>query len=92
MLALVESWKQSGMTQIEFTRRHHITLSKFRYWVHKSSAQNGDSLSSGFIRVSDNGFSLSGPTDEIRLHYPNGAWLSLPGRTTVAVLKTLVDF
>jgi len=36
MLSLVESWQQPSMTQNEFARQNHITLSRFRYWVHKS--------------------------------------------------------
>lgn len=92
MFELVETWKQSGLTQIEFARDHNLTLSKFRYWVHKSRALGADDASSGFVRLSGNGFSLNGTTGEIRLHYPNGVWLSLPGNTPVPVLKTLVDF
>ena len=92
MLALVESWLESDKTQIEFAREHGLTISKFRYWVHKCAAQNSDGTSSGFIRVSGNGFSLSGATNEIRLHYPNGVWVSLPAVTPVSALKTLVDF
>ena len=92
MFKLVESWKQSGLTQIEFARDHNLTLSKFRYWVHKSRILGTGDASSGFVRLSGNGFSLSGTNGEIRLHYPNGVWLSLPGHTPVSVLKTLVDF
>ncbi|MFW6246471.1 MAG: IS66 family insertion sequence element accessory protein TnpA [Tangfeifania sp.] len=92
MLALVESWQKSCITQAEFARQHNVTLSKFRYWVHKSKGQNSNSLTRDFIRLSGNGFSLSGANNEIRLHYPNGVWLSLPGNTPVPVLKTLVDF
>ncbi len=92
MFELVETWKQSGLTQIEFARDHNLTLSKFRYWVHKSRALGPDYASSGFVRFSGNGFSLNGTTGEIRLHYPNGVWLSLPGNTPVPVLRTLVDF
>lgn len=92
MFELVETWKQSGLTQIEFARDHNLTSSKFRYWVHKSKALDGDDASPGFVRLSGSGFSLNGTTGEIRLYYPNGVWLSLPCNTPVPVLKTLVDF
>jgi len=92
MLALVESWQESGITQAEFARQHNVTLSKFRYWVHKSKGQNSDSLTPGFIRLSGNGFSVSGTNNEIRLDYPNGVSLSLPAGIPLTVLKRLVDY
>ena len=58
MFKLVESWKQSGLTQIEFARDHNLTLSKFRYRVHKSRVVDADYASSGFIRGSEDSFSL----------------------------------
>jgi len=92
MFDLVQTWKESNKTQVEFAREHNITLSKFRYWIHKSRVTSGESLSSGFIRISGNGFSMKGANDEIRLHYPNGTWLSLPSGIPVSVLKTLIYF
>lgn len=92
MFELVATWKQSGLTQIEFARENDLTVSKFRYWVHKSRAFGSDDASSGFVRISGNVFSLNGTSGEIHLHYPNGVWLSLPGNTPVPVLKTLVDY
>lgn len=92
MLALVESWRESGMTQSEFSRQHNVTLSKFRYWVYKSKRQNRDSITSDFIQLSGNGFSLSGANNEIRLHYPNGVSLSLPAGMPLSALKNLIDY
>lgn len=92
MLELVETWKQSGLTQIQFAREHNLSLSTFRYWVYKSRRLDVTDASSGFVRLSGNDFSLGSTPGEIRLHYPNGVWLSLPGNTPVSVLKTLVDF
>lgn len=92
MLALVESWQESGITQAEFASQHNVTLSKFRYWVHKSKRQNSDDSSCGFIQLSGDGFSVSGANNEIRLHYPNGVSLSLPAGTSLTVLKSLVDY
>jgi hypothetical protein len=92
MLALVESWKQSGMAQNEFAREQNITLTKFQYWVHKSKTLTDESSRSGFICLNEKGFSKKGSNDEIRLHYPNGTWLSLPSGIPVSVLKSLIDF
>jgi hypothetical protein len=95
MLALVESWRESDKTQIEFARENGLTVSKFRYWVHKSRNSNSSSqlmTSSGFIRLPDKNLIPNQTEDAIRLHYPNGVWLSLPAGTSINVLKNLVDF
>jgi len=36
MLNHIKSWQQSGITQVEYCRRHHITSKKFEYWLRKS--------------------------------------------------------
>ena len=92
MFALVESWQESDKTQIEFARENGLTVSKFRYWIHKFRTQNSDVSSSGFIQLSGNGFSVSGANNEIRLDYPNGVSLSLPSGTSISVLKNLIDY
>ena len=93
MLALVESWRESGKTQLEFAHENGLTVSKFRYWVHKSRNLSDSNLpSSGFIRVSENSLPLDETGDEIRLRYPNGVLLSLPAGTPLSVLKNLIDF
>ncbi len=93
MFALVESWRESDKTQIEFARENGLTISRFRYWVYKRrNISDGNLPSSGFIRIPGNGFSVSGANNEIRLHYPNGVWVSLPSGTPVSALKTLIDY
>ena len=92
MFALVEAWRESGMTQNEFASQHNITLSKFQYWVGKyKSIATGDGPA-GFVQICSNDTPFSGSGNEIRLHYPNGMWLSLPCDTPVSVLKALVAF
>ena len=92
MFALVESWRESDKTQNEFARENGLTVSKFRYWIHKCRTQNSDVSSSGFIQLSGNGFSVKCANNEIRLHYPNGVSLSLPADTSLSVLKNLIDY
>ncbi len=36
MLQHVKSWQHSGITQVEYCRRHQITEKKFAYWLRKS--------------------------------------------------------
>jgi hypothetical protein len=93
MHALVASWRESDKTQIEFARENGLTVSKFRYWVHKSRNISDSNLpSSGFIRISDNNLQLNETGNTIRLHYPNGVSLSLPAGTSLSVIKNLIDY
>jgi hypothetical protein len=81
MLAMVEAWRQSGMTQKQFTGQHNISLSKFLYWVKKSK----ESYQNGFVQL--NPTSGSG----IIVRYPSGIELMLPNETPLQVLKALVN-
>ncbi len=36
MLNHIKSWQQSGITQVEYCRRHQITVKKLEYWLRKS--------------------------------------------------------
>ncbi|MBW6481191.1 MAG: hypothetical protein K0B37_17315 [Bacteroidales bacterium] len=91
MLELVEAWRESDSTQIDFANKHNISISKFRYWVNKSRQPDNENDTAGFLQLSNPNFPIGSSVNEIRLHYPNGTWLSLPAGTPVAVLKTLVD-
>lgn len=83
MLSLVEHWKQSGLSQIEFASNNNIKLFTLRYWINKSR-QVGDTGSS-FIQ-------LNNPTGApICLTYPNGVELLLPVHTPLNLIKGLVN-
>ena len=83
-LALVEQWKQSGISQAKFTQENNIQILKFRYWVRQHSRQSKKEKSS-FIEIG------SFPTQEIVLRYPNGVELSLSHRVSVDILKSLIQ-
>jgi len=36
MLDHIKSWQQSGITQVEYCRRHQIPAKKLEYWLRKS--------------------------------------------------------
>jgi len=84
MQALVNQWKESGLSQAEFAAQHNLTLVKFRYWVQKLKPDTD--IDSAFIQI--NGFESQG----ISLRYPNGVELLLPVQTPVGVLRSLIQF
>jgi len=90
MLRLVEAWKESGLTQTEFALKNNVAPSKFKYWIGKSNQSTHDDFSADFIQIPASPINFGSQEKEIRLHYPNGTWMSLPVDTPVAVLKTLV--
>ena len=82
-LALVEQWKQSGISQAKFTQENNIQILKFRYWVRQHNRLSKEK--SSFIEIG------SFPNQEIMLRYPNGVELSLTHRVSVDVLKSLIQ-
>jgi len=82
MHSIVEQWQDSGLSQTSFAQTRDISLSKLRYWVHKSRHEEEQ----GFIQL--NGFSPSG----ISIRYPNGVEISLPVQTPVGYLKLLINY
>ncbi len=83
MTAMVEQWRQSGLSQAGFAQVQNIKLAKLRYWIHKQ--RQGDTLGSGFIQL--NGLPLSG----ISIRYPNGVELILPAQMPAGYLKMLIN-
>jgi hypothetical protein len=84
MFSLIDKWKESGMSQVDFARTHQVNLAKFRYWINQQ--RKGQSDSPAFIEL--NGFSQAG----ISIRYPNGVELVLSAQTPVAVLRSLISF
>lgn len=91
MFALIEAYKQSGLTRKDFCEQNSIPVARFYYWQKKQRAQHfGDTGS--FIRLTSNGREkgfLSGGI--IVLQYPNGVSLQLSDNTPVATIRTLLS-
>jgi hypothetical protein len=83
MTAMVEQWRQSGLSQAGFAQVQNIKLAKLRYWIHKQ--RQGDTPGSGFIQLS--GLTSSG----ISIRYPNGIELILPAQVPAGYLKMLIN-
>jgi len=83
MLALVNQWQQSGLSQAEFSRVQNIKTVQLRYWIRK--LRQHDFPGSGFIQlsqISSSGFSI---------RYPNGVELILPVQVPARYLKMLIS-
>jgi hypothetical protein len=82
MTAMVDLWRQSGLSQTEFSHLQNVKLATLRYWIHKQ--RQGDT-GSGFIQL--NGLPSSG----ISIRYPNGVELMLPAQVPAGYLKMLIN-
>lgn len=84
MFTMVEQWRQSGLSQKEFSEVHNIRCGKFQYWIRKHG--HSEVRGSGFIEL--NRLTGSG----ISIRYPNGVELLLPSQTPAGYIKMLVSF
>jgi len=83
MLTLVEQWRQSGLSQAEFSRAQNVKLATLRYWIHKH--RQGETTGLGFIQLT--GITSVG----ISIRYPNGVELLLPSQVPAGYIKMLIN-
>jgi hypothetical protein len=66
MMNHIKSWQQSGITQVEYCRRHQIKVKTLEYWLRKSRKANAlqfvsvPLLPETPVRRACNGFESSG--------------------------------
>lgn len=83
MFALVDEYRQSGLSAKVFCHERNIGLSKFNYWVRKKKQQN---RRSGFIKIATGQETSTIP---IELIYPNGVRLQLATSDPILIARLL---
>lgn len=91
MFSLIEVWKSSGKTQLEFCKEKEIAYHKFHYWFKKYNQK--DQLidgQSGFRRivVSEQGVLRAGA---VELVYPDGRKLVFHPPVDASFLRSLLS-
>lgn len=71
MFSLIEIWKESGKTQLEFCREKDIAYSKFHYWLKKYNGQGSSQDSPAFMAVTVKKQPLA-HAGTLELVYPDG--------------------
>lgn len=98
---LVEQWQGSGLSQVEFCRRHGLVLTTFRWWCTRMRCE-GETLlrpeapasTAGFVAVR---VAAAEPTGEVplELDLPGGVRLRVPAsynrQSLVQVLRALEE-
>lgn len=82
MVAIVQDWQESGLTQVEFARNHNIKLATLRYWITRHRQTPDDQPA--FIQIGGIG------SQGIHIRYPHGVELILPAQTTAGLLRSLI--
>jgi len=83
MYALVDEYRQSGLSAKDFCEQNKIGLPKFNYWIRKKSQLNSNS---GFIKIASN---QKLPHTPVELIYPNGVRLQLAAPDPVLIASLL---
>lgn len=88
MFSLIEVWKSSGKTQIEFCKEKDIAYHKFHYWFRKYSRQTAEPDHSSFTRI--NVEEQPARIGSIELVYPDGRKLIFNKQIDAAFLRSLL--
>lgn len=88
MFSLIEVWKTSGKTQMEFCKEKDIAYHKFHYWFRKYSRQSSDPALSSFTRVNVNAEPVR--SGFIELIYPDGRKLVFNQAVDAIFLRSLL--
>lgn len=86
---LIETWKQSNLSQKAFCSCKTISLHLFRYWYRKYRLQNGEVMERFIPLRIEPEKALEGSRFEI--HYPNGVKIVLNASADEGLLKTLIN-
>jgi hypothetical protein len=89
MFALIEEWRQSGLTQVVFCEQKKIAPNTFTNW-HKRYKKQPNALIKAFIPVTIAGTDQTS-CGEIEIHYPNGVRLVLPKNSELSMVRAFIN-
>lgn len=88
MFSLIEVWKTSGKTQIEFCKEKEIAYHKFHYWFGKYNRQSSGPTPGSFTRINVNAQPVR--SGFIELIYPDGRKLVFNQAVDASFLRSLL--
>lgn len=86
---LIELWKQSGLSQKEFSSQHGINYATFHLWV--KSDKEKPSTKPGFVPVSFDSVPASSEI-KIEIAFPSGIKLNFFYQPDLLYLQNLLQF
>lgn len=88
MFSLIEVWKTSEKTQVEFCKEKDIAYHKFHYWYRKYNRQSSQLPQPSFTRINVSPQSVS--SGFIELIYPDGRKLVFNQQVDASFLRSLL--
>jgi hypothetical protein len=88
MFSLIEVWKSSGKTQMEFCKEKDIAYHKFHYWFRKYNRQSSEPMQASFTRINVNALPVN--SGFMELIYPDGRKLVFNQHVDAAFLRSLL--
>lgn len=88
MFSLIEVWKSSGRTQIEFCKEKGIAYPKFHYWFKKYNTQGIVSKAESFSQIPVSSASIA--SGSIEVLYPDGRRLIFNQQVDAVFLRNLL--
>lgn len=92
MFSLIEVWRASNLTQLDFCREKDIDYQKFHYWLRKYKVSRGEiasgKVASSFIKVDLPSMVTTGV---VELCLPDGRKLIFHQPVEVAFLRSLLS-
>jgi hypothetical protein len=88
MFSLIEIWKTSGKTQIEYCKEKDIAYHKFHYWFRKYSRQGSEPVPGSFTQIKVGSQPVSAGFME--LIYPDGRKLVFNHAVDADFLRSLL--
>ena len=93
-LTLLSQWPSSGLTTVEFCKKHGLATHQFYYWLKRlrqNSKQEEKTTSNNFIPVKvSNRTPSNNPGPVLELVFPNGKQLKFYSAVNFAELRTLI--
>jgi hypothetical protein len=92
MFSLIELWRTSNLTQLDFCKKKDLDYQKFHYWLRKYKVSRGEVTSGkaapSFVKVDLPSMVTTGA---VELYLPDGRKLIFHQRVEVAFLRSLLS-
>lgn len=97
MYSLIESYLESGLSQIRFRTQAHLSKSTFEHWLKKYRQEKGMPLPTkkpkSFIpvKLTDTSLQSNNDNQQLQINYPNGVQLQCSLGIGISQIKKLIS-
>jgi len=88
IMALVQQWQKSGLSQAEFSRKHKLNNKTLNNWI-KQFKENKTQINNSFVEIIPE--TAPKNSGQIFIRYPNGIEVELPETINFKEIKQLIS-